>query len=152
MVSTAELVFATGEAAAYKSSKASSGTQVPNVVYCNVARRHAGHNIFHEWNILTDVAGGLAATLPDAKQYNSPEIGKFVKKYIARKEGVDPDKLWRAFALAQDYLCGEYSSVTFQVAGVHGGGSPIMEDIAIMGNYNLNEKIDIAKHLAGIED
>lgn len=152
LVSTAELVFATGMASAYTSKKASSGTQVPNTVYCNVARRHAGHNIYHEWNILTDIAGGLAATLPNSKQYNSPEIGKFVKKYIARREGVDPENLWRIFALASDYLCGEYSAVTFQVAGVHGGGSPIMEDIAIMGNYNLQEKIDIAKHLAGIKD
>jgi aromatic ring hydroxylase len=152
LVSVTELVFGTGMAAAYTSTKASSGTQVPNTVYCNVARRHAGHNIFHEWNILTDIAGGLAATLPDSKQYNSPEIGKFVQKYISRKEGVPPENLWRAFALAQDLLCGEYSSVTFQVAGVHGGGSPIMEDIAIMGNYNLDEKIKCAKFLAGIKD
>ena len=48
-------------------------------------------------------------------------------------------------------LCGEYSSVIFQVAGVHGGGSPIMEDIAILGSYDLKSKINIAKHLAGIE-
>lgn len=55
------------------------------------------------------------------------------------------------FLLANDLLCGEYSSVIFQVAGVHGGGSPIMEDIAILGSYDMRKRINIAKHLAGIE-
>ena len=39
----------------------------------------------------------------------------------------------------------------FQVAGVHGGGSPIMEDIAILGAVKLEDKINIAKRLAGIK-
>jgi len=39
-----------------------------------------------------------------------------------------------------------------QYAGVHGGGSPIMEDIAILGTYDIQEKKQIAKFLAGIED
>ena len=39
-----------------------------------------------------------------------------------------------------------------QYAGVHGGGSPIMEDIAILGTYDIQEKKQIAKNLAGIED
>lgn len=70
---------------------------------------------------------------------------------MTRRKGVSSEDCYRAFLLANDLLCGEYSSVIFQVAGVHGGGSPIMEDIAILGAYDLNSKINIAKHLAGIE-
>ena len=151
MISVAELVFAAGIASAVKSTKASSGTQVPNVIYANVGRRHAGHNIYHEFNSLCDVAGGLPATLPGTKEYNHPKIGKFVQKYVTRRKGVSSEDCYRAFLLASDLLTGEYSTVIFQVAGVHGGGSPIMEDIAILGSYNLNDKIKIAKHLAGIE-
>ncbi len=36
------------------------------------------------------------------------------------------------------------------VGGIHGGGSPEMEKIAIIQEYNLEEKKDIAKELAGI--
>lgn len=39
-----------------------------------------------------------------------------------------------------------------QVAGVHGGGSPIMEKIAIMAQYDIGAKKKIAKYLAGMED
>lgn len=152
LISVAELVYAAGIASAAKSTIASSGTCVPNVIYANVGRRHAGHNIYHEFNTLCDIAGGLAATLPGTKEYNHPEVGKFVQKYVTRREGVSSEDCYRAFSLASDLLTGEYSTVIFQVAGVHGGGSPIMEDIAILGNYDMKEKIKIAKQLAGIKD
>lgn len=151
LISVAELVYAAGIASGYKSTKATSGTQMPNVLYANVGRRHAGHNIYHELNVLCDVAGGLSATLPLSPQYNSPLVGKYVQKYVTRREGVSSEDVWRAFAFASDLLTGEYSQVMLGVAGVHGGGSPIMEDIAIMKNYDLKSKIQIAKNLAGIK-
>jgi aromatic ring hydroxylase len=151
IISVAELTYAAGIASSVKSTKASSGTQVPNVIYANVGRRHAGHNIYHEFNTLCDISGGLPATLPGSKEYTNPEISKYVKKYVTRREGVSSDDCYRLFSLASDLLTGEYSSVIFQVAGVHGGGSPIMEDIAILSTYELEEKINIAKHLAGIK-
>ncbi len=150
LISVAELVYAAGIAAAYKSTKAASGTQLPDVTYANVGRRHAGHNIYHEYNILCDIAGGLAATLPAPGEYNNPEVGDFVRKYIRRKEGVSEEDIYKAYSLASDILTGELFQVLL-VAGVHGGGSPIMEDIAIMGTYNVKEKMAYAKHLAGID-
>jgi aromatic ring hydroxylase len=151
LISVAELVYAAGIASAVKSIKASSGTQMPDAIFANVGRRHAGHNIYHEMNTLCDIAGGLPATLPLSKEYNSPLVGDFVKKYVTRRKGVSPEDCYRAFALAGDILTGEYSSVIFQVAGVHGGGSPIMEDIAIMAQYDLESRIQAAKELAGIK-
>lgn len=151
MISMAELVYAAGMASAYKSRKAASGTQVPDVTYANVGRRHAGHNIYHEYNLLCDISGGLPATLPGSKEYNNPQVGDFVRKYITRKEGVSSEDCYRAFALASDILTGELFTINL-VAGVHGGGSPIMEDIAIMGSYDLKSKKALAKHLAGIKE
>jgi len=37
------------------------------------------------------------------------------------------------------------------VAGLHGGGSPQMEEVAMMSRYDLEELKGIAKYLAGIE-
>jgi 4-hydroxyphenylacetate 3-monooxygenase/4-hydroxybutyryl-CoA dehydratase/vinylacetyl-CoA-Delta-isomerase len=39
-----------------------------------------------------------------------------------------------------------------QFAGIHGGGSPIMEKIAIRTQYDLESKKKLAKYLAGIVD
>jgi 4-hydroxyphenylacetate 3-monooxygenase/4-hydroxybutyryl-CoA dehydratase/vinylacetyl-CoA-Delta-isomerase len=38
-----------------------------------------------------------------------------------------------------------------QVAGLHGGGSPQMESIAMMGRYPLDQLKDISKYLFGIK-
>lgn len=149
MISVAELVYAAGIAAAVNSTKAPSGTQIPDTVFCNVGRRHAGHHIYDEYRTLCDLAGGLPATLPLSKEYMNPEISRFVQKYTARREGISPEDHYRAFHLASDLLTSELSGV-LQVAGVHGGGSPIMEDIAIMSVYNLEAKKKVARHLAGI--
>jgi len=151
LISVAELVYAAGIAAAVKSKKAPSGTQIPNIIYCNVGRKHAGKNIYHEYNILCDISGGLPATLPLSEEYDSPIVGDFVKKYCARRTGVSEENHYRAALLASDLLTSEFASA-LQIAGVHGGGSPIMEDIAIMGSYDLNLRKDLAKYLVGISD
>lgn len=151
MVSVVELVFAAGVAASVKSMKAPSGTQIPNIVYANVGRRHAGHHIYQEYSTLCDIAGGMPATLPLSAEYNSPVVGDFVRKYSKRREGVSEENHYRANHLASDLLTSEVAT-TLQVAGVHGGGSPIMEDIAIMGTYDLKAKKNLAKFLAGIKE
>ncbi|MGE5416466.1 MAG: 4-hydroxyphenylacetate 3-hydroxylase family protein [Acidobacteriota bacterium] len=151
MISVAELVFAAGIAASVKSMKAPSGTQIPNIIYANVGRRHAGHNIYHEYDVLCDIAGGLPATLPLSKEYNNPAVGKYVRKYTKRRSGVSEENHYRAYHMASDILTGEVGAALL-VAGVHGGGSPIMEDIAIMSTYDVKSKKDLAKYLAGIKD
>ncbi len=152
MISVAELVYAAGIAASVKSTKAPSGTQVPNVIYANVGRRHAGHNMYHEYDTLCDIAGGLPATLPLSAEYNNPVVGDFVRKYTKRVALISPaENHYRAYHLASDILTGEVGCALL-VAGVHGGGSPIMEDIAIMGSYDVKGKKKLARYLAGIKE
>jgi 4-hydroxyphenylacetate 3-monooxygenase/4-hydroxybutyryl-CoA dehydratase/vinylacetyl-CoA-Delta-isomerase len=38
------------------------------------------------------------------------------------------------------------------VAGLHGGGSPAMEDVAILKGYDLELRKNMAKYLAGISE
>lgn len=149
MINMTELVYAAGIAASIKSNQAPSGTQIPNVIYANVGRRHAGHNMYHEYEILCDIAGGLPATLPLTAEYNHPEVGDFVRKYSKRRADVPAENHYRAYHLASDILTGE-GGAALLIAGVHGGGSPIMEDIAIMGSYDVQGKKKLAKYLAGI--
>lgn len=151
MISVAELVFAAGIAASVKSMKAPSGTQIPNIIFANVGRKHAGHNIYHEYETLCDITGGLPATLPLTTEYNSPVVGDFVRKYTKRRAGVSEENHYRAYHLASDILTGEVGAALL-VAGVHGGGSPIMEDIAILGTYDIKSKKELAKYLAGIKE
>lgn len=149
LVSVAELVYGTGIAAAVKSTKAASGTQIPDIVFTNVARYHAGVKVYHEYEILAEIAGGLPATLPPENDFYNPATADYLAKYIMRKEGISAEDQHRCFRMISDLLCSAHAGVV-QVAGVHGGGSPIMERIAITGQYDMKAKKNLAKYLAGI--
>ncbi len=149
LISVGELVFAAGLAGSVTAQAASSGTMVPDIVYTNVGRYHAGVNVMHEFETLIDLAGGLPATLPPEQEWNNPESARFLEKYIMRNPAVSAENQHRLFRLLSDMLCSSNSGV-MQVAGIHGGGSPIMERIAITGLYDIEERKAIVRRLAGI--
>jgi aromatic ring hydroxylase len=150
MIGVAELVYAAGIAAGVNSQPAPSGTYVPDVVYANAGRRHAGENIFREFEIVTDLAGGLAATLPLEGDFISEETGPLLAKYMMRNPEITAEDQHRCFRLISDVVCSAMGGVTL-IAGLHGGGSPVMEDIMLLKNYDMEAKKNIAKHLAGIQ-
>ncbi|WXG44674.1 MAG: 4-hydroxyphenylacetate 3-hydroxylase N-terminal domain-containing protein [Promethearchaeati archaeon SRVP18_Atabeyarchaeia-1] len=149
LISTTELVFASGIAAAHTSTKDASGTYIPNTIYCNVGRRHAGMNTYHEAEILADIAGGLAATLPYEEDFYHPKVGPLLNKYIMRKPDVPAENIHRCYRAIGDAICSGLAGV-MQIAGVHGGGSPVMEEIAILKQYDIKQRKEIAKYLSGI--
>jgi 4-hydroxyphenylacetate 3-monooxygenase/4-hydroxybutyryl-CoA dehydratase/vinylacetyl-CoA-Delta-isomerase len=151
MISVAELVNAAGIAASINGKPASSGTFMPDIVFCNVGRKHAGVNIYHEYDIVCDICGGQPQTMPYEEEYANPKIRPYLDKYFMRRSDVSAETVHRVFRLAQDLIAGPIAS-NMQIAGVHGGGSPIMEDIAIMGAYPMEEKKNIARRLAGIPE
>ncbi|MDP2953625.1 MAG: 4-hydroxyphenylacetate 3-hydroxylase N-terminal domain-containing protein, partial [Chloroflexota bacterium] len=150
MISIAELVYAAGIASAVNGVKTASGTYTPDPIYANVGRRHAGLNIYHEHEILADVAGGLVATLPPEGDFYDEKIGPLLDKYMMRNPKVSAEDQHRCFRMIGDLICSGWAGVE-QIAGVHGGGSPIMETIALLSNYDLEAKKKLAKYLAGIK-
>ncbi|MEE9610758.1 MAG: 4-hydroxyphenylacetate 3-hydroxylase C-terminal domain-containing protein [Desulfatiglandales bacterium] len=48
-------------------------------------------------------------------------------------------------------LIGSFFGAHCQIAGAHGGGSPIMEVIALLANYDFYGKKQIAEELDGIK-
>ncbi|MBI2846694.1 MAG: aromatic ring hydroxylase [Chloroflexi bacterium] len=151
MVGVAELVFAAGIAAGVKGSRAESGTYIPEVVFCNVGRRHAGENVYHEYQTVADLAGGLAGTLPPEGDFYNEITGPLLHKYIMRNPKITAENQHRCFRMISDLVCSGHGALN-QIAALHGGGSPIMETIAILGNYDLEAKKKIVKYLAGITD
>jgi len=147
----AELVYASGIAAAARATKTSSGIFTPKFLYSNTGRYLAGVNIYHEYDLLASIAGGLPSTLPTEEDWLNPETKEDLEKYISRKPGVSSEKLHRLFRFISDYSCSAMGGWA-QYAGVHGGGSPVMEKIGIRSEYDLESKKNIAKYLAGIKD
>jgi aromatic ring hydroxylase len=50
-----------------------------------------------------------------------------------------------------DILCSASGGIA-NVGNYHGGGSPVMEQIAITTQYDIEERKSLVKYLAGIKD
>jgi aromatic ring hydroxylase len=150
-IGVGELAYAAGIAAALYGERASSGTFCPNEMYANIGRRLMGENIYHEFNILTEIAGGLAVTLPFEDDFLAKETEQDLKKLMKRNPKLSYENSCHAWRFVED-LAASSMAVWYQIAGVHGGGSPIMETITLNINTDYEAKKDIAKYLAGINE
>jgi aromatic ring hydroxylase len=148
-MTTAELVHACGLAASLKGRPMTSGTYLPDMVYANVGKFYAGTNLHHEIELLQDIAGGLVVTLPSEEDYCSQEVGPALKKYLAGPAALSVDDRVRCFRLVEDMTASKFAGL-LMVAGVHGGGSPEAERLAIYRSYDLESRKKIARRAAGI--
>jgi aromatic ring hydroxylase len=151
IIMVAELGYAAGFTASSKGIRSRSGTYIPDVVYCNVGRCLSGENVYHELQTLADVAGGLPATLPYEEDFYNETVGPLLNKYIMRNPKISAENQHRLFRHISDTLCSSYGGAA-AVGGLHGGGSPIMEKIAITAQYDIEARKKMVKRLAGIED
>jgi 4-hydroxyphenylacetate 3-monooxygenase/4-hydroxybutyryl-CoA dehydratase/vinylacetyl-CoA-Delta-isomerase len=151
IIQTAELVFAAGQMSAHRAVQFPSGQWVPDEVLTNCGRRLAGQNIYREYEILADLTGGICASLPTEESFYDPETAHLVNKYIMRNPKYTAEETHRVLRMMEDRLCDAFDAAQ-AVAGVHGGGSPLMEEITLMSRYDLEELKKIAKYLAGFKD
>jgi len=151
MIGVAELVFAAGQMSAYRAERSSSGTYIPDEILTNAGRRLAGEEIYNEYKIVADLAGGLCATLPFEEEFFSKETKELANKYLMRNPQISSEEQHRCFRGIENLIVSDLAGV-MQVAGLHGGGSPQMETITMMSRYDLEPLKSIAKYLFGIQD
>jgi aromatic ring hydroxylase len=125
------------------------GSYIPNSIYCNVGRCLTGEAVWREAEILCDIAGGVVATFPYEKDFLNPELKDLLQKYTKRNPDMpveDQAQLWRYLG---DGLCSATGGIN-NIGSYHGGGSPIMEQIAITTQYDIESRKKLVKHIAGM--
>ncbi len=125
------------------------GSYIPNSIYCNVGRCLTGEAVWREAEILCDIAGGVVATFPYEKDFVNPETKDLLLKYTKRNPNMsseDQAQFWRYMG---DVLCSASGGI-HNVGSYHGGGSPVMEQIAITTQYDIESRKKMVKYLAGM--
>ena len=162
MIMTTELAYAAGFTGSEKGAPEvfmpglgvvpyGPGTYIPDSIYCNVGRCLSGEVFYREMEILADISGGVPATLPYEEDWLNPETKHLLEKYSIRNPEISAENqhlLWRHVG---DILCSAYGGAA-AVGAVHGGGSPIMEKIAITSQYDIEARKKMAREIAGIRD
>ncbi|MDD5288532.1 MAG: 4-hydroxyphenylacetate 3-hydroxylase N-terminal domain-containing protein, partial [Dehalococcoidales bacterium] len=125
------------------------GSYIPHSIYCNVGRCLTGEAVYHEAEILCNISGGVTATFPHEKDFMNPAIKDQLMKYTQRSPKMsveDQAQFWRYLG---DILCSASGGIT-NVGNYHGGGSPIMEQIAITTQYDIESRKKLVKYIAGM--
>jgi aromatic ring hydroxylase len=73
-----------------------------------------------------------------------------ITKFISRNPKISADESLKILKFVEDVSTSPMSS-WYKTAGVHGGGSPVMETIALNIEYDFEDKKQLARYLAGIQ-
>lgn len=142
-----ETIAGTAIAASYQSVKTDAGGYIPDVILSNVCKHHVTKVPFQLSRIAQDIAGGLVSTLPSQIDYEHPEYGYLLKRYT--KATGDEEERRRLLRLVENMTMGR-NAVGYLTESIHGAGSPQAQRIIINKYNEINNKINIAKRLAGI--
>ena len=107
--------------------------------------------MFREVEIITDISGGIPATFPHEKDFVNPKYKDKLYKYITRNPKIAPENAAQFWRYVGDEICSATGGI-HMVGGYHGGGSPVMEEIAITSQYDIEARKNMVKAIAGIDD
>lgn len=151
LVSYAETLRALVDTAARRGGPVDGGLFVPDPLTVNIAKSHFAHGYHTALQHVQDVCGGLLVTAPSGADLADPEIGPFVRRYLAGRDGVDGESRLRALWMASDLTTGELGGY-HAVLAIHAEGSLEAEKLQTFRAYDPSAAVAYARSLAGLDD
>ena len=149
MIQIVDLIYAAGIAAAINATRADSGTYVPDTNYVNAGRMLAGESIYEEYESLAAIAAGWRRHCPAKRTSTTRRSDPTWRSTSCAAPKISSEDQHRAFRLFQDMMTSTWGGHKL-IDALHGGGSPVIEKVAIYRDHNLEHSKNIAKKLAGI--
>ena len=122
-----------------------SGVFMPDDIFGNVAKITTAENFWQIMAMAGDIAGGLVVTAPSMKELNNPETKPYIEKFL-RAAG-PADKRLKINKVLQNWVAGLHGAGTW-----HGAGSPQAQKMSLMRLTDWEEKKNIAREIAELED
>lgn len=142
-----ETTFGMGIAAAAMGKKHPSGVWLSDQLLSNVNKVLVATLPYETSRLAQDIAGGIAETgcIPSYKDFKSTKYGHLIEKYMSARSSAE--SRLKAARLV------EWATIGAGVPGcMHGGGSPDGAKLMIRSYGKVDEKVEMAKRLAGISE
>ncbi|NIS00425.1 MAG: 4-hydroxybutyryl-CoA dehydratase, partial [Gemmatimonadetes bacterium] len=146
-----ETIYAGGIAASHESFQREAGNWENDALLANVCKQNVTRFPYEIARLAQDLAGGLMVTMPSEKDFEHPEAGPIVQKYLKGRDEVATEDRMRILRLIENMTLGR-NAVGYLTESLHGAGSPQAQRILIGRQANMDEKKRFARKLAGIED
>jgi len=148
MIHRAETLYGCCLASSYEGSAQPSGTYFIDTVLANASKIHEGREMAEATRLMIDVCGGFVSDLPSDRDFENPEVGELLKKYMKGADGVPVEKRVKMYRLAEKLAMESADTIS----DIHGGGSPEAHRVTIFRETNVEKKKKASQRLAGIED
>ena len=145
MIHLCETLYSSSIACSAEGCPTPSGAYMVDTMLANVCKQNVTRFHFEVARLATDIAGGFIATMPSEYDLKSEDVGHIVKKYFAGVSEIPVKDRVKIGRLIEAMTGG-----TAMVESMHGAGSPQAQRIMILREGKLDEKIKLAKALAGI--
>jgi len=150
MITLSETMYGCGLASAYEGHKTPAGNYMNDFLLANVCKLNVARITNQIGQFALDIAGGILTTMPSEKDLRSPEIGKYLEKYLRGVSNVPAEDRMRVLRLVENLMFGGGAG-GYIVESIHGAGSPEAQKTMIPRESNLSHKITLAKCIAGIK-
>jgi 4-hydroxybutyryl-CoA dehydratase/vinylacetyl-CoA-Delta-isomerase len=148
MLKTTQAIYGCSIAASVESKPTESGIYMVDPVLSNISKLYEGKELHEVIRLMVEIAGGMVADVPSDKDFQNPEIGPLLEKYLKGVEGVSTEDRVRLFRLIEK-LAFESRDI---VSNIHGAGSPETHKMTVLRNTDIESKKKLAKNLAGIKE
>jgi 4-hydroxybutyryl-CoA dehydratase/vinylacetyl-CoA-Delta-isomerase len=145
-----ETIYSTGIASSYQASEMKSGVFLNDDMIANVCKHHVTKMPYEIGRLAQDIAGGLMVTAPSQQDFDSPEIGDKIRKYLKGRKGIKVEDRIRILRLIENLTMGR-NAVGYLTESMHGAGSPQAQRIQIARQMQKEFKKQLARTLAGVD-
>lgn len=90
-------------------------------------------------------------TMPSEKDLSHEVIGKYVKKYLKGNKNISTENRMRILRLIENLTLGT-AAVGYRTESMHGAGSPQAQRIMISRQGKIEDKKELAKRIAKINE
>jgi len=150
MVQLNETMHACGIACSTQCVRTPAGAYRVDWLLANVTKQNVTRNPYEMARLAEDIAGGLLVTLPAEEDLRHPDYGTTLQHYLTGAYG-DAETRQRVLRLIETMTIGE-TAAAFRTESMHGAGSPQAQRVRIAVQADLEDKIALAKRLAGLVD
>ncbi|ROO90015.1 4-hydroxybutyryl-CoA dehydratase/vinylacetyl-CoA-Delta-isomerase [Actinocorallia herbida] len=151
MVIYATLVRAGLEAAIANAEASPEGWYFPSELFTNAAKHHGAAEFSTMVRNLHDIGGGSIVTAPSIADLEHAEVGPFIRKYMATKEGISGEYRTRLFHAIRDFTADAYGGWQL-VTMLQSGGGLYAQRLVARKHYPMDEAKRLALKLAGLAE
>lgn len=140
MIHLNETLYSCGLACSYEGRPTPAGNYQVDLLLANVCKLNVTRFPYEIARLATDVAGGLLGTMPSAADMSDPQVGPYIKKYLAANPEYQVVDRMKVLRLIENLTAGA-GAVGYLIESMHGAGPPAAQRIMIGRQAGLDDKI-----------